>query len=84
MGEAVDLPAGEIGGGRHQILVLRILRQRVGHGHAVDGGPDHGVIHPVVDLFAEHVHAGVQLTQGVDVLLRGHQCHFRFLLKFTA
>ena len=84
VGEAVDLMTGQAGGSGHQILILGILCQGVGHGHAVDGGTDHGVIHPVVDLLAEHVHAGVQLAQGVDVLFRGHQCHFRFLLKFTA
>lgn len=80
VGKAVDFVAGQAGGGGHQVLILGILGQRVGHGHAVDGGTDHGVIHPVVELLAEHVHAGVQLTQGVDVLFRGHQCHCRFLL----
>jgi len=75
MREAVDLVAGQAGGGGHELLILGVLCQRVGHGHAVDRGPDHGVIHPVVDLFAEHVHAGVQLSQGIDVLFRGHQCH---------
>ena len=84
VGKAVDFVAGQAGGGGHQVLILGILGQRVGHGHAVDGGADHGVIHPVVDLLAKHVDAGVQLTQGVDILFRGHQCHFRFLLKFTA
>ena len=75
MGEAVDLVPRQAGGSGHEIGVLGILCQRVGHGHAVDGGTDHGVIHPVVELLAEHVHAGVQPAQGVDVLFRGHQCH---------
>ena len=72
MGEAVDLPPRQAGGGGHQLLILGILGQCVGHSHAVDGGADHGVIHPVVYLLAEHVHPGVQLTQGVDVFFRGH------------
>ena len=76
MGEAVDGVAGEAGFHGHEIGVLGILRQRVGHSHAVDRGTDHGVIHPVVDLLAEHVDAGVQLPQGLNVFLGGHQCHF--------
>ena len=63
VGKAVDLVAGQAGGGGHQLLILGILGQCVGHGHAVDGGTDHRVIHPVVDLLAEHVHPGVQLTR---------------------
>ena len=76
MGEAVDGVAGEAGFHGHEIGVLGILRQRVGHSHAVDRGTDHGVIHPVLDLLAEHVDAGVQLPQGLNVFLGGHQCHF--------
>ena len=78
MGEAVDGVAGQAGLHGHEVRVLRVLSQGVGHGHAVDGGTDHGVIHPVVDLLAEHVHAGVQLAQAVNVFLCGHQCHFSF------
>ena len=76
MSEAVDGVAGEAGFHSHQIGVLRILSQSVGHGHAVDGGADHRVVHPVLDLLAEHVDAGVQLPQGLNVFLGGHQCHF--------
>ena len=82
--KAVYLMTRQAGGRGHKLLILRILRQRVGHGHAVDGRADHRVIHPVVDFLPEHVHAGVQLAQGVDVFLCGHQCHFRFLLHFIA
>ena len=78
VGEAVDGVAGEAGLHGHQVRILGILSQSVGHGHAVDGGTDHGVIHPVVDLLAEHVYPGVQLAQAVNVLLCGHQCHIVF------
>ena len=76
VGEAVDGVTGEAGLHGHQLSVLRILSQSVGHGHAVDGGADHGVVHPVLDLLAEHIDAGVQLPQGLNVFLGGHQCHF--------
>ena len=74
VGEAVDGVPRQAGLDGHQLRVLGILGQGVGHGHAVDGGTDHGVIHPVLDLLAEHVHPGVQLAQAVDVFLCGHQC----------
>ena len=83
VGEAVDGVAGEAGLDGHEIRILGILGQGVGHGDAVDGGTDHGVIHPVLDILAEHVHPGVQLAQAVDVLLRGHQCHFVILLVIS-
>ena len=75
VGEAVDGVAGQAGLDGHQVLVLGVLGQGVGHGDAVDGGADHGVVHPVVNLLAEHVHTGFQLPEGVDVFLRGFQCH---------
>ena len=78
VGEAVDGVARQAGLHRHQVRILGILGQGVGHGHAVDGGADHGVIHPVVDLLPEHVHPGVQLPQALNILLGGHQCHFFF------
>ena len=78
VGEAVDGVAGEAGLHGHQVRVLGILSQSVGHGHAINGGTDHRVIHPVVDLLAEHVDTGVQLAQAVNVLLCGHQCHIVF------
>ena len=82
VGEAVDGVARQAGLHRHQFRVLGILGQRIGHGHAVDTGANHGVIHPVVDLLPEHVHPGLQLAQAFNVLLCGHQCHFFFPPQF--
>ena len=78
VGEAVDGVARQAGLHGHEVRVLGVLGQGVGHGHAVDAGADHGVVHPVVDLLAEHVHPGVQLAQAVNVFLCGHQSHFMF------
>ena len=78
VGEAVDLLAGQAGVNGHQICVLGILCGSIGHSNAVDGGTDHGVIHPVLDFLAEHVNTGVQLAQAFNILLCGHQCHFIF------
>jgi hypothetical protein len=72
MSEAVDLAAGEIRCCGHQVLILWILRERIGHSDAVDAGADDRMIDPVVDLFAEHINAGVELAQRVDIFLCGH------------
>ena len=79
VGETVDLAASEIGRRGHQVLILRVLRERIGHGDAVDAGADDRVIDPVVDLFAEHINAGVELAQRIDIFLGGH--HGVILLK---
>ena len=73
MGEAVDGVARQAGLHRHQVGILGILGQSVGHGHAVDGRADHRVVHPVLDLLPEHVHTGLQFAQALNVLLRRHQ-----------
>ena len=78
VGEAVDGVARQAGLHGHQVRILGILGQGIGHGHAVDGGTDHGVIHPVLDLLPEHIHPGLQLAQALNILLCSHQCHFFF------
>ncbi|MPM24389.1 hypothetical protein SDC9_70871 [bioreactor metagenome] len=72
MGKAVDGVAGQAGLHGHKVRVLGILRQCVGHGHAVDRRSDHRIIYPVFDLLAEHINSGIELAQRVDVLLRCH------------
>ena len=72
VGKAVDLLAGEIAGRDHQAVFAGFCGGIVGGCHAVDGRTDHGVIHPVLDPFAEHVDFGVQFTQRFDILCSGH------------
>ena len=78
VGEAVDGVARQAGLHRHQVGILGVLGQSVGHGHAVDGRADHGVVHPVLNLLPEHIHPGIQFAQALYILLCGHQCHFFF------
>ena len=68
----VDLVAGEIAGRDHQAVFAGFCGGIVGGCHAVDGRTDHGMIHPVLDPFAEHVDFGVQFTQRFDILCSGH------------
>ncbi|MPM38426.1 hypothetical protein SDC9_85055 [bioreactor metagenome] len=63
MGEAVNRVARQAGLNRHQVGVAGVVGQTVRHGHTVDAGANHGVIHPVVNLLAKHVHPGFQLAQ---------------------
>ena len=56
---------------------LRKLNTRVYmFGEKIENWVDHPMIRPVLDLLAEHIDAGVQLPQGLNVFLGGHQCHF--------
>ena len=75
MRETVDGMAGQVGRSGHQVFVLILLCEFIGHRQAVDGGADDRMIHPVVDLLAEHVDSGAELTQGFDVLFCSHKCH---------
>ena len=81
VGEAVDPLPGQGGYRGHQILVLRLLRQIIGHTHAVQRRPQDGIVHGVVDLLSEHVHLHVQLADALNILLSGHEWH-RFHLHF--
>ena len=60
VGESVDLLSCKIRLCGHEILILRVQRQFIGHGHAVDGRSDHGMIHPVFDLLSEHIYSRIE------------------------
>ena len=79
--EAVDPLAGVGGHGGHEFLILRLLRQIIGHAHTVQRRPQDGVVHGIVDLLAEHVHLHVQFANTFDVLFAGHECHNTSSLK---
>ena len=73
MGEAVDLLAGEMAGGQHEILVLGLLSQPVGHGQTIEAGPDDGMVGVIVDPIPEEVDLEVQVGDALYVLLGGLQ-----------
>ena len=73
VGEAVHPLPGIGGDGGHQVLILRHLRQVIGHAHAVQRRPQDGVVHGVLHLLPEHVYLHVQLPDGFDVLFAGHE-----------
>ena len=82
MGEAVDALIGVGGDHGHQILILRQLRQIIGHADGVQGGAQDGILGGVFDLLAEHIDLHTDILDGLDVLLAGHKCHGDFLLLY--
>ena len=78
VGEAVYRMAGQVGGSGHQVLVFGILGQGIGHGYRVDGRTDNGMVHPVINLFPEHIYFRVELAQAFYVFSSSHQSHFGF------
>ena len=76
VGKAVD-PLARVGGNRgHQVLVLGLLGQIVGHTDRVEGGAKDGVVHGTVYLLAKHVNLHLHLADALNILFTGHKRHF--------
>ena len=82
MGETVDPLSGIRRNHGHQILILRHLRQIIGHTDGVQGRTQDGIFGGIFDLFAEHIDLHIDLLDGLDVLLACHKCHDDFLLMY--
>ena len=75
MTEAVDLVPGDRRGSGHQILVLGVLREVVGHADRIQRRAQNRVIYRVLNFLAEHVNLQIQLADAFDILFSGHKCH---------
>ena len=83
VGESVDLMTGEMGGCGHEISVLRIARQSIGHGGGVDVAADKGMIDDfaAVQQLALYIDPDLPLPQAVFILLSSfHNLSLSFLL----
>ena len=71
VGEAVDGVAGQMRLDGHQVGILRVVGQSVGHGSGVDMAADEGMVDDLsgVEQLALDIHADIALTQAVLVLL---------------
>ena len=63
----VYLLSRKMGSSRHEIFILRILSQAVGHGYAADGRLYYRVVHPVVYLFSEHIYLSIQFPKALYI-----------------
>ena len=77
MSEAVDPLPGLRRDDRHQLLILRLLRQIIRHPHAVQRRTENGIIHRIHHLLAEHIYLHVHLADALDILFSRHECHNR-------
>ena len=77
MRKAVDLGAGEMAHGEHEVFVLGVARELVRRRDAVDAGADHRMVDVVVDLLAEEIDLQVQVGKALNELLGGSESHVR-------
>ena len=84
MGEAVDPLSGEMGNGRHDLPVFRLVCEIVGESHCVHRRTDQRMVHDVSNPFAEKMHLQVQFFQALPVLFPclQHLPPPRFFKKF--
>lgn len=62
MGETVDGVARQVARCCHEVLIFWILGQGIGHGNAVDGRTNDGMVDPVVDFFPKHIDSSLQFA----------------------
>ena len=74
----------QVAGGEHEVFVLGLRGQLVGHGHAVEAGPYQRVLGVVLDLLTEDVDLQVEVGHALDVLLGGLERHAVSLLTSHA
>jgi len=65
-------------GGGEQGLIVGVVSKLIGGSNTVDGGPDNGVAHGILDPLAKQVELMVYLSHALDVFFCGF--HGVFLL----
>jgi hypothetical protein len=74
MTEPVNFFAGDMRCGCCQIIMKRVLGKIVGNSHAIDGRPDHGMIH-VRNPFSHYINGQIQLPNTVKIFFLSFQRH---------
>ena len=83
--ESVDLPAGEMGGGRHQVLIFGTKGEFIGEGGRVDVGTNPRMLGNILHTFPIVIDGMMKIFQTLDVILFGHDSfHFLLLLQSIA
>jgi hypothetical protein len=75
--ESVDLSAGQMGGSRHQVLVLRPKGKLISEGRRIDVGPESRMLGHILHTFSvvkDHV---MEVFEAPDIVLFGNDSfHF--------
>jgi hypothetical protein len=78
MSESIDLPAGEMRGGCHQILMFRTKGELIGEGCGVDVRTKTGMLCHILYAFPIIVDHMVKVFKALDVIFFRHDA-FHFL-----
>jgi len=70
--ESVDLPAGQVRGGRHQVLVLRAKSEFVSEGCGIDVGTEGRMLSYVINTLPVIVHDMMKILKALKVIFFGY------------
>src|SRR4030042_230693 len=80
VGESVDLPAGEMGGGRHQVLIFGTKGELIGEGGRVDVGTNPRMLGNILHALPVVIDGVMKIFQTPDVIRIGYDS-FHFVLS---
>ena len=83
MSKPVDLPAGQVRGGRHQVLVLRAKSKLVGEGRGIDVGTEARMFSYVINALPVIVHDMMKIFKALEVILFGYNSFHILLHKLS-
>src|SRR5512139_2049401 len=82
VGESVDLPSSEMGGGCHQVLIFGTKGEFIGESSRVDMRTNTWMLGNILHAFPVVIDSMMEIFQTLDVILFGHDSfHFLLLLK---
>jgi hypothetical protein len=79
--ESVDLPAGEMGGGGHQILMFRTKGKLIGESSGVDVRTKTGMLCNILNPFPVIVDDMMKVFKALDVIRFSYDSFHLFLLQ---
>jgi hypothetical protein len=80
MSESVDLPAGEMGAGSHQVLMFRAEGELIGEGRGVDVRKKTGMLCNILDTFPVIIDDVMKVFETLDVVILSNDSFHLFLL----
>jgi hypothetical protein len=83
--ESIDFPAGQVRGGRHQILIFGPEGEFIGESSRIDVGPKAGMLGDILHALPVVINDMVKIFKALDVILFGSDSfHFILLLQSMA